>query len=141
MTKNSHQRTLTFELDQNMDEFDQKWLFLSCFRFSVIFAYVRRCQFFSQVHWFWSYSFGHLDLVKWITLKSCKILQSNYFQKKVDEILGEKTDDSTSVEINIRPNNFEQSRRTLKKAFSESPYDRYMSKVISRFGFLQSDTY
>ena len=51
------------------------------------------------------------------------------FQKKVDEILGEKTDNSTSVEINVRPNNFDQSRKTLQKAFSESPYDRYISKV------------
>ena len=26
MTKNSHRRTLTFELDRNMDEFDQKYI-------------------------------------------------------------------------------------------------------------------
>ena len=29
---------------------------------------VRHFQFFGHVHQFWSYSFGHLDSVKWITL-------------------------------------------------------------------------
>ena len=31
---------------------------------------IRRCQFFGHVHRFRSYSFGHLDLVKWITLNA-----------------------------------------------------------------------
>ena len=30
------------------------------------------CQFFGHVHWFRSYSFGHLDSIKWITLKLCR---------------------------------------------------------------------
>ena len=30
---------------------------------------LRNCQFFGHLPRFWSYSFGHLDSVKWITLK------------------------------------------------------------------------
>ena len=51
---------------------------------------VCRCQFFGHVHQFWSYSFSHLDSVKWITIILCcnknnsskfcqKILNVNFF--------------------------------------------------------------
>ena len=40
------------------------FIIFSCSKFNV-----RHCQFFGHVHQFWSYLFGHLDSIKWITLK------------------------------------------------------------------------
>ena len=90
--KNSHQRTLTLEHDQKFTPMNVNlwtWLkygwirlkinkfrsyshFNVC-RFGNIYwssskVNIRRCQFFGHVHQFWSYSFGHLDSVIWITL-------------------------------------------------------------------------
>ena len=54
-----------------MREFYQK--FHRCGNIYYIFGHIHHvnvhcCQFFGQVQRFWSYSFGHLDSVKWITL-------------------------------------------------------------------------
>ena len=81
MTETSQQRMLMVEYDWNLDLF---WSYLPvhvhhCGNIYYIFGQVHyvnicRCQLFGHVHQFRSYSFGHLDSVKWITLL-CHSLQ------------------------------------------------------------------
>ena len=50
--------------EHELGEFDRKFENII---FSVKFTmltFVQRCQLFGNVHRFWSYSFGHLDLIK-----------------------------------------------------------------------------
>ena len=54
MTENSHQQKLTIELDQNLDEFDQKYFF---------FGQVRKLTFVGVNFSVMFTDFGHLDSV------------------------------------------------------------------------------
>ena len=48
---------------------------------------VRRCEFFGHVQIFWSYSFSHLESVKWLFLKNIyePLQQQHFYFKKNNE--------------------------------------------------------
>ena len=75
------------EYDRNIAEFDKKKYstihVCRCGNIYYIFGQVHhvnvhRCQLFGHVHRFWSYSFGHLDSIKLITLVPLLLLSYFY---------------------------------------------------------------